>query len=342
MNVTAALASAATIILALGAGEDLMDASAPSDEPPPFQFEAERLPANPIIHREMRGLFGEAGGNINGPSLIRVPDWIAAPLGRYYLYFAHHSGKYIRLAYADALEGPWKIHEGGVLHVADTPGYEGRGVDHIASPDVHVDDATRQIRMYFHQVPPTGGPPGQATYAAVSADGLRFTAREEYLGLFYFRVFEHDGWRYALAKYHNEGGVLYRSRDGLTNFEEGRRVLPRMRHAAVWKRDGDLYVFYSRAGDAPEHIIVSRVENLNDDWGAWEFSTPVPVLRPELDFEGVNEPIEPSDWGGAGGFVHQLRDPAIYEEDGRVFLLYSAGGERSIAIAELFLDTADE
>jgi hypothetical protein len=36
--------------------------------------------------------------------------------------------------------------------------------------------------------------------------------------------------------------------------------------------------------------------------------------------------------------VNQLRDPAIFEEDGRVFLLYAVAGEAGIAIAEVFLD----
>lgn len=82
----------------------------------------------------------------NGPSLIRVPAWVKNPLGRYYLYFAHHNGKYIRLAYADRLEGPWKIHAPGALHLTNAPGCHG----HIASPDVIVDETRREIRMYFH------------------------------------------------------------------------------------------------------------------------------------------------------------------------------------------------
>jgi hypothetical protein len=41
-------------------------------------------------------------------------------MGRYYLYFAHHKGDHIRLAYADSLSGPWKIDEPGVLNVRDT------------------------------------------------------------------------------------------------------------------------------------------------------------------------------------------------------------------------------
>jgi hypothetical protein len=67
----------------------------------------ERLGGNPIIVPAM--LPGTDGNNINGPSLIRVPAWIKNPLGRYYLYFAHHEGKYIRLAYADELAGAWTV-----------------------------------------------------------------------------------------------------------------------------------------------------------------------------------------------------------------------------------------
>ena len=45
------------------------------------------------------------GNNINGASLIKVPDWIENPLGKYYLYFAHHAGKYIRMAYSNNADG---------------------------------------------------------------------------------------------------------------------------------------------------------------------------------------------------------------------------------------------
>ncbi len=303
-----------------------------------FEFRVERFEANPIVHREMHGLIGDRGANINGPSLIRVPDWIEEPLGKYYLYFAHHHGSYIRLAYADALEGPWKIHEPGVLPMEETPGYESRVGDHVASPDVHVDHEEQRIRMYYHSRTPSGGPRGQGTYVAVSEDGLDFQPLEEYLGLFYFRVFERDGWHYALAKWYNDGGVIYRSQDPLSGFEEGPRILPRVRHKALWEHDGKLYVFFSRGGDTPEHILVSRVENLDDDWEEWRFTEPQTLLRPEKDFEGVDEPIKTSSFGATYEFVHELRDPAIYEENGRVYMLYSTAGEWAIAIAELHFE----
>ena len=64
---------------------------------------ATRLTDAPIISP---ATCASIGVNIQGPSLIRVPDWIENPLGRYYLYFADHKGKYIRPAYANDLLGP--------------------------------------------------------------------------------------------------------------------------------------------------------------------------------------------------------------------------------------------
>ena len=43
-----------------------------------------RLLDEPIIGPSVHPSIGE---NIQGPSLIRVPDWVNNPLGKYYLYF---------------------------------------------------------------------------------------------------------------------------------------------------------------------------------------------------------------------------------------------------------------
>ena len=84
--------------------------------------------------------------------MIRVPDWVQRPLGRYYMYFANHMGEFIRLAYADASAGPWKIHEPGVLHVRDTamsrPGPDPKETledfyTHVASPEILIDHEQR-------------------------------------------------------------------------------------------------------------------------------------------------------------------------------------------------------
>lgn len=280
---------------------------------------------------------GRDGANINGPSLIRVPDWIPNPLGRYYLYFAHHGGTYIRLAYADRLEGPWKIHGPGTLHLKEVPAARG----HIASPDVHLDPVRKQIRMYFHGPSARGG--GQKSFVAVSKDGLSFQASEEVLGTFYFRVFPYGDYWYAMAK----GGDLFRSRDGLTSFEPGGNPFPEvpnqdpahnqpgsLRHVALHRRGDTLDVYYSRIGDAPESILRSRID-LRPDWRQWKASDPQLILRPELPYEGADLPVRPSRSGAVKGPENGVRDPAIFVEEGRVYLLYSVAGESGLAVAEL-------
>jgi hypothetical protein len=210
----------------------------------------ERFPNNPIIRPNMRG---RIGSNINGPSLIRAPEWLPNRLGRYYLYFAHHQGKFIRLAYADRL------------------------------------------------------------------------------GLPYFRVFRWDGYHYALGM----PGRLYRSKDGLTDFEGGPVLFsPNMRHSAL-KLDGvTLKVFYSDVGDAPERILLSTID-LTPDWTNWQESEPATVLKPELEYEGSDLPIEPSVRGWAPERVRQLHDPAIFRDNDETYLLYSVAGEYGLAIARL-------
>jgi hypothetical protein len=320
--------------------------------------QVQRLLDRPIITPELHPGIGE---NIQGPSLIRVPDWVENPLGKYYLYFADHKGTYIRLAYADQLEGPWQIHEPGSLQLADShfltepPTAPAELIDklklkaaevlggmanlphdialeitrpHIASPDVHVDEENRTIIMYFHGL---AGVALQLSRVATSNDGIHFTARPEILGRTYMRVFTHLNRVLALAM----PGVFYRSVDGLSRFEEGPQLFNKnMRHSALLKRDSRLYVFWTQVGDVPERILLSTID-LTEDWADWQETPSVEVLRPELDWEGADAPLEPSVRSVAYGHVNQLRDPAIFEEDGRVYLLYAVAGESGIAIAEV-------
>ncbi len=299
-------------------------------------MKAKRLLEYPIITPD---LDERIGTNINGPSLIRVPKWLPNPLGRYYLYFAHHQGQFIRLAYADNLTGPWQIYAPGTLQLDETPCRH-----HIGSPDVHIDNDNQRLVMYYHgparnaeaaaQSVPTQRDlvwNNQRSFTATSRDGLHFKSRDEILGVSYFRVFPWDGNRYALGM----PGIFYRSRDGLNNFEQGPVLFDRrMRHAALWLRGDVLHVFYTNAGDCPEQILHSSIE-LVDDWQKWQTSEPVPILSPEMDYEGGNLPLEPSARGAIHEPARQLRDPAVYVEDGRAFLLYCVAGERGIAVAEL-------
>jgi len=301
----------------------------------------DRLPGNPMISPYM--IPGVDGENINGPSIIRVPEWLPEPLGQYYLYFAHHKGSYIRMAYADSLSGPWQIHEPGTLRVDQTrcddlPHPERVPGVHVASPDVHVDNNSRQIRMYFHCHVFLGGEPladyPQRTLVATSNDGIEFDARKEILGNSYFRVFEWSGSYYALGK----PGVFYKSEDGLTDFEEGPTLFTaNMRHSAVMVRDNRLLVFYTVIGDDPERILLSEIE-LTPDWMSWKKTDPLLVIEPETEWEGGSIPSAPSQRSFAVGPVRQLRDPALFHEDGETYLVYAVAGEQGIAIARLGLN----
>ncbi len=283
----------------------------------------QRFPGNPIIRPDMDG---RMGSNINGPSLIRVPDWIDRPLGSYYLYFGHHQGQYIRLAYSDRLAGPWQTYEPGVLDLAD-----GHCHAHLASPDVHVDHAERRIRMYYHG--PVRGL-GQQSKAALSDDGLAFEAFPENLGHSYFRAFQWAGATYALGM----PGVFYRSADGLTSFQEGPTLFTEdLRHTAL-KLDGStLSVYFTNAHDCPERVLMSTI-HMADDWMTWRATDPVILLEPETDYEGADLPIEASERGSVHTRVRQLRDPCIFREGADTYLLYAVAGESGIAIARVLDD----
>ena len=107
---------------------------------------------------------------------------------------------------------------------------------HVASPDVHVDEAEQRVVMYFHGLEALGI---QVSRAAVSPNGIDFSARPEVL----------------------------------------RPVHP---------------------------------------WGG-----------------GADAPVAPSVRSVAPGRVNQLRDPAVFEDGERRYLLYAVAGEAGIAPAEL-------
>ena len=308
-----------------------------------LKFKVERFKNNPIIYPKMDE---SLGNNIAGPSLIRVPSWIMNPLGRYYLYFSAHKGDFIRLAYADQLEGPWQIYKNGTLQLEESlfpttpskkkvkitqdPSYKGpaESMPHIASPDVHVLDDKQEIRMYYHGLLKNGR---QMSRVARSKDGIHFVPEPDIISFAYLRVFEYDDWYYAMSM----PGIFYRSQDGIDSFEQGPVLFNRnMRHSALRVNGDELQIFWTQVGDSPERILLSTIQ-LSKDWNDWKPTSPIEVLRPEKDWEGGNIEPTPSFRGAIIGPVCQLRDPAIYEEGNRIFLLYAVAGESGIAISEL-------
>jgi hypothetical protein len=144
-----------------------------------------------------------------------------------------------------------------------------------------------------------------------------------------------------------KGGLLYHSKDGLTQFQEGPNPFPGSagrdpnynspgpRHVALHLQGDNLWVYYSNIGDAPERILRSRIR-LVGDWKDLRTSPPEEVLRPETAYEGADLPLKPSAAGAVKGRENALRDPAIFDDvDGGTYLLYSAAGESALAIAEL-------
>lgn len=310
---------------------------------------AKRLLDSPIVHS---GLDQSIGDNIQGPSLIRAPDWVRNPLGQYYLYFADHKGRYIRLAYADSLTGPWHIHVPGSLHLEDShfptepiqpppgaqptsslpkkllhsAGYEA-SAPHIASPDVHVNESDQKIYMYYHGLASYAS---QRTRFASSVDGLAFSAEEPLLCRTYLRVVPYKHAYLGILM----PGIVFKMSHLRGPFEDGKQVFPNdARHHALLRNNDRLFIFWSEVGEAPEHIKVS-VLDLGDEYPN-EIRHLGGVLKPEVEWEGATEPNEPSVRSVAYGRVNQLRDPCIFVEDGRVYLLYAGGGESAIGIAEL-------
>ncbi len=321
---------------------------------------AARLAGNPLVTRASSASLGD---DINGPTVIRVPDWIHHPLGRYYMYFAHHMGDHIRLAYADAVDGPWRVYDPGVLQVQDTAFFRPQPdppenledfYTHVASPDVFVDEAHSRLIMWVHgwwtngEMWPVGEPAarawarahgyGQYSQAAVSTDGLTWDVQPAITRVSYMRVFRQGGAFYAMAR----AGLVLRSTDPLAAFERGPNPFDggpyerRIRHVGVLQRGNVLDVFFTAIGDAPERIMFSTID-LSGDWRTWKASEAVEVLRPERDYECTALADAPSDPGDVKGAVRQMRDPYVFEDGGRTVLFYSFCGEQGIAAAELSL-----
>ena len=107
-------------------------------------------------------------------------------------------------------------------------------------------------------------------------------------------------------------------------------------HSALLKKGDSLHVFWSQVGDVPERILMSTID-LSVDWREWRETESIEVLCPERPWEGASAPLEPSVWSVAYGNVNQLRDPSIFSEDDRNYLLYSVAGENGMGIAEIEL-----
>ena len=264
--------------------------------------------------------------SISGPSLVHVPE------RGLYLYFGPHRSRYLRLATAPSLSGPWTLSPSKIADLGHTNTLPCTG--HIASPDVEFTGA--EFRMTFHAVHKPSGQ--QATFWAKSANGVDWIFHcERPLGPPYFRVFFYGGHRHAIARaYGNNGTVMLREEEEGQPWRVGMHFLPQMRHAAVLLEGNRLTVIYSDVGDAPERLKVSTIALGARPWTEWSIPAGQELLMPEEKYEGTKLPLAPSSYGTQSN-VRQLRDPAIYkaQKSNELYLLYCVRGEGGIALARL-------
>lgn len=284
------------------------------------------------------------GTNINGPSVLRVPEWVPDPKGKFYMYFAHHTGTSIRIAVADDPLGGWRVLDAPALHLSET-GFAQTQVTHcsetgevitepphIASPDVHVCEQDRQVMMFFHGLHADGR---QTTQVARSRDGLSFSVEgcggdiaPPYLKV--CRVgdrFVGVTWGGEMLCADHLAGPFTKAPLRLRR-PNGPDLIPR--HPVLGWRDGVLHCFYSSIGDCPERLWHMSAKTAGP-MAAWAFSAPALILSPEFEWEGAGEPKAVSRIGMAQGLEHALRDPALFED----LLFYVGGGEHSIAVAHI-------
>ncbi len=330
----------------------------------PFAVRASRVGETPIIREDM--LPGDEGASINGPSLIRVPAWVKNPLGKYYLYFAHHAGKYLRLAYADKVEGPWKIFAGGVQRLDAQTAVSG----HIASPDAIIDEQTHRIYLFYHGGNPhkkgsspndPDGEAGQVSSVSVSADGIHFKPLNVVVGPAYLRIFTHGGQWFSL----NHSGMLRRAPRLGEPFENVAKIIGRdiadavdparlgepgatpaenrpfngpfryaIRHVGLDLRGDRLVVYFSFVGHRPERILCTSIE-MTGPPETWKAKGTYEVLRSETEAEGVKYPLAYSNGGISRTRVHELRDPGVLRDGEEAWLVYSIAGEHGLGLARL-------
>jgi len=336
------------------------------DVQPSITIDTESISSKPLIethiHAKLTSEAEEYGySNINGPSLIKVPDWIDGRLGNYYLYFAHHKGKFIRMAYADNLTGPYTLYEPDIMHVDDstmsvreepssswsdlrkyTSWSEARAIMQVGRDAKEAYEERIQAKLSSKP----------STTPHIASPEIVIDEKSKSIKMYFHGVVEGNIQMTKVAQ--SKDGLDFQPNEeilglpymrtfthrgkfyGISNFTPRRKWLydTKVRHCGLYKSKDVLYIFYSRVGDQPERILCS-VMDISSDWNNWKASKPIEVIQPTSTWEGALEPLIPSVRGEAEVMVHQLRDPYIYTEGYSTYLLYTGGGEQNIGIKKI-------
>ena len=278
--------------------------------------------------------------NINGPTVVeyRVPIFSNSKF--YLMYFGHHKGKYIRVAWSFSPTGPFKrVPLARPLLIWNVFG-ERKG--HVASPEVQKFGS--KTYLFSHSPSRYFEPGKQITYMSRLWLGI-FCSRAKPIALPpYARFFSFNGSVHAIT---NGADVIKFDPDSLEvssiSVDKSPLLVPdlmdsvkRVRHAQIVESMGLALCFFTRVGDAPERILVSKLESKSSD-GA-KFSVPIELLRPTEDYEGTGQKIEPSKNGISRQSENALRDPFVAKFGNQHFLYYSTEGEKGIACAKLEME----
>ncbi len=276
--------------------------------------------------------------NICNPTCIELPKWCTNRLGKYYLYYADHKGKFIKLACSNNLFGNWINVNKKIAPIADFK----NAVNHIASPDIYIDNINKKIYLFTHSH--SNEKIGQWTFLSVSSDGINFKQMStKCLAPFYLRVFKFKNYFYGISK----GGNLWRTKKITNKFKNHQNLFNKklnkeflhnkpgsIRHVGILIKKNKLYCFYTKIGDMPERIYYSWL-SLSNNYKKWMLQKEHELLRPTREFEGKKLKLRPSKPGNSTLFENAVRDPYLFENNKKIYLFYSVKGEFGLAIAEL-------
>jgi hypothetical protein len=287
------------------------------------------------------------GTNFSGATVFLNPGYLDSSIyARYIMYFAHHSGTFIRIATSNNPFSGWAFPNLEILKIGKFNEFH----DHIASPEVFLDHESKTLNLFFHSR--INGSREQQTFLAKSKDGVKFefTPMESFLP-FYLRVSVHNGKVFGVTKggnlFSHPGGNFSRDWKYLGNMDSPDSKLERLnyfndvgniRHAHIISYKENLLVFYTRLGEAPEQIY-ARLINFGSDNNLIEFSEQIEIMQPRLPFECQSAPLKESQPGPSEIFERAFRDPFVFMEKDVKLLFYSYGGESGIGVCEIDLDS---